>query len=1034
LYRYVNGSGYYLKDYCYGAGHCTWQIGPEGLAWLRKRGVTQDGDHVSPRDRDTLLQRGLIWTTGEGGPPGLVAPALSPVLEKLAADLVGWARQGGLRELTEVLCDWYGDQRDQCFSHSFLTWLGQLTPPSVAGLDGISAPDFDDLATPSVLARLTDPLHRHFAEQGNTHVLWRLACLVGLVSRQRLGSTTCPPAWEQQRALCRLFALLAPLEPTRDPRAPIPGRAASSLLCLRPFLRWDVDLQQVVIVLPEQQLPPGVHGLTWEVTPGSCPQPEVWRSSDGWRVREASSHALPPASHYTVTTALCRSPAAADQAERAGFALPEETCVLFDLDGDLLAWEDGAARSPGEYLALVRTDQRDALGARAGVAAVERIVLGPVGWRGWQGWRMRLAPGADLPPYLIAGAAAVSWEVDPAPLAPVVWREALPVWPGSWPRLRVSDGAAFAGAVLEVTPEDPAGPPRFLRFGSDLRLQPTGPAGAATFHLGEVRALHNLFGSLRLTCRVPAAPDQPPLTARFIRLPSLRLGYVPDPLEPNRARAVRVQGPDLLLRGLRVEAETETLPDGEGVILRARHPVHSPGVDAVLPAGHGALRLRVPVSRCALQQGGQLRGDWRPLPLIDLDLASVGIDDRVFLELHEPADLENGALLCRLVGGGEVAAGRALARPAPLAVFALELHRWRDALGTDVQGTIQVRGRSRWLEVARLLQRQVVAPPPPPGPEPVGERAQLMTRLEKDLDRGERGPAWQLAEECLARARAPSASAADCDLLPLAAARAFLAFASDFGDLRRAADCLAGLAERTDLPEALVLRETVTWRLASWGIATETLTLERVERLSWLPRVPRRLLLEAEGWYHLARNVPCGSAGAWGSALELAERFLGLPETRGDRMERRDARLLAALSRLMLAQEPMPSEPEEADAWLQAVGFAVSYVRTPWRQPLSPENVPTLGQQAPTIFQPADADLLRFITAQARGENPSGPFAESLGQRGTEWFFAVQLLRARQARWSGRLLEARSQYERLLEQTQIDGPDFLLAVAVEEMP
>lgn len=88
LRKYVDGNGFFLTDYLHGVGHCTWQIGDEGLDYLNKRGVRAHGDQVGVRERTELQSRGWIWVTGphlDRQPPGtVVLPAdLRPLAEVL---------------------------------------------------------------------------------------------------------------------------------------------------------------------------------------------------------------------------------------------------------------------------------------------------------------------------------------------------------------------------------------------------------------------------------------------------------------------------------------------------------------------------------------------------------------------------------------------------------------------------------------------------------------------------------------------------------------------------------------------------------------------------------------------------------------------------------------------------------------------------------------------------------------------------------------------------------------------------------------
>src|SRR4051794_15949591 len=69
LRRYIHGQGYYIFGQVPGIGFCTWQIGKEGIEYLEKRGVSRDGDSVSPGDLRELHERRLVWTGGKGPGP-----------------------------------------------------------------------------------------------------------------------------------------------------------------------------------------------------------------------------------------------------------------------------------------------------------------------------------------------------------------------------------------------------------------------------------------------------------------------------------------------------------------------------------------------------------------------------------------------------------------------------------------------------------------------------------------------------------------------------------------------------------------------------------------------------------------------------------------------------------------------------------------------------------------------------------------------------------------------------------------------------
>src|SRR5262249_23545611 len=150
-----------------------------------------------------------------------------------------------------------------------------------------------------------------------------------------------------------------------------------------------------------------------------------------------------------------------------------------------------------------------------------------------------------------------------------------------------------------------------------------------------------------------------------------------------------------------------------------------------------AVRVRVPATRLGLVTEGSGFLGWQEPPLSDLDLSTIKTGDRLRIELHEEPALEDSRLLCRLVGGDEIAAGRLVGSGGPVWQFEVELHRWRDGFGLTSGGTIQARTRGRWADIVLLREREEPTPSESP-PKPVSERTRLVLALEKALAREDR--------------------------------------------------------------------------------------------------------------------------------------------------------------------------------------------------------------------------------------------------------------------------------------------------------
>ena len=820
-------------------------------------------------------------------------------------------------------------------------------------------------------------------------------------------------------------------------------RATRNRLLSRPTVRWEVDLQQIVACLSGQRLPFGARGISWSVRPGECSPPQVRVEGDSRRLEEMSSEPLPPSTSYALEVVVQMAAGVASPAQQRRFDLPDDftPCVLFAHDGTLIP-EDADPLQPGEYLALVPKAGVAALRARGGVEMVERIPVGPVGWHGWQGWRLALAPEADVAPYRVEAAPdTATWEVELPPASSVAWRETLPIWTGGWPRLFIANSAAFADAVL-IIDHEPASvedSSLFLKVGSDVPVRVEPQSGRSFLDLHSAPAARNCYGRLRLQCRPLLQHDGPAPIAHFVRLPAMRLGYAEDPKAPTAALAVRVRFDDPVL-AIEPEPDTEVLSEGGAFLLRAQRPHLSPGVSARLPGQRAEMRVRVPVTRGRLVSAAHGTGGWQSLPICGLDLAAVSLDDRLRLEFHESPATEDGHLLFRLSGVGEAVGGESLGQAEALHVYEIDLHRWRDRFGVGAGGMVQVRARSRWFDVAQLgghAEPELPTLEPVP-PVPEGERGRLLASLEKALEVGDRASVFSLSDECFSRSVVAGAVAGDAELLPLAAGRAVLAVASTVEELGLAIDRLADLSDRTDLPEALLLRETLALRREGHTSIRETWSQERVERLGHaLPDIPGKALLLAEAYYHYARHLPGGAPAFWQSCLELTERFLAVSGLRELRSLKADGLLLRELARLNLAKPPLVAELPPTDdirgTWIAAARHAGHSIRAAGgRGPgATPPRLPLLS---PCVLRPEDVALLRVTTAQGRGESAPEDAWALLRHWQPGQFFAIRLLRARQARLQGQIDEARAEYDRLLAEVLDRGPDDLLDVVTKERP
>ncbi len=1042
LKQYTNGRGYYLTGHIPDVGFCTWQIGSEGLAYLAARGISASGDSVRIEDIRTLLDRGLIGTE-HGGPSGTAAASGPEWVRDLSDRLAAWSVEGGVEALTRIVCPGGGaqtDHRPRCFPTSFLTWAsGMDQAAGPARLAGIAAAEFESLAA-DVLDELgDDPLFGDLINRGAVGTVWRLARVVGSVAVQLRTSPNCPDEWRGMPLLQWLFTRLRDrqaVDPTghrrTGPRRPTSWSA--------PWIVWDVDLQEVVAVLPAQLLPAGAAGVSWRVCQGQPVHPLVRPGPRGRVIEESVSNALPPADTYDAELTPSGQP---DGRIRWSIICPRESpLLLFHTDGRLVDCEAPDPLTPGRYLALVRPGAAVAVKSLHGFTTVEPIPVGPRGWNGWSGCYADLDPGASIPGYRVAAEAPVlRWEIEIPPESGVRWLETCPVFIGSLPRITVEPADAFRGAVLEVTVGGMAAVEAesfYLTLGKDVPL--SGTVGPGVADLNAAPQLRGRYGRFRLRCQPASRLDHPALTLGFTRLPAMRVEYVPDPLRPSSATAV-LMTPDVPVAGLVAGPDTDITPAPArgpiSLILRSTRPESAPGVIARLPAEGWEIRVRVSISRACLITRHDGFGGWMPLPVRDIDFGSVELGDRLRLEFHTPPVLEDGRLVSRLQGRGELLVGEPLDRSGRPTVFQIDLHRWRDGFGVGSCGVVQVRGGSGWIDVAALTAPQSDQQPPGPVPE---EDVPWWTRLASELGqavrRGDVASASELIDRCLATSAGPQASPCAADLLPLTAAEAALVVRppSGWAEVRTAVN---RLAVRDDLPEAKVFAATFAIRSGPGeGVGGEW-SLSRVEEVKAdLPNARGAAVVLAECWYRLARSAGQPAAGCWRSCLELCNRYLthGGCETG---LAFSDALLLRDLACLMLRADPA-SGPAPTDVlpghrgWIEAIRLAGRFLRQPWHGRANREPLADLTSPAPTVLCREDEALVRFLVAMVTGSGEPERYWPLVSELSEGYFYALPLLRARYARSQGDLTTAEEEYNRAWAVSLAgEHNDFLDVIAAE---
>jgi hypothetical protein len=935
-------------------------------------------------------------------------------VKPLADGLVAWSLSGGVDTLATIVCPASGaaaDSRPQCFTKPFLTWLGGLDADAgLVHFAGITPAEFDALAADSVDELSEDPLFGHLLSRGAIGVLWRLSRLAGSVAVRLRAGSECPAEWQAAPLLSWLFAQVKECEDGRraSPRSTGQRRPGG---WVGPQILWAVDLQEVTALLPGQLLPEGVTRVEWRVGRGKPIHPHALAGPRGRQIEESVSEPLPPADAYAVE--LVPSGGTPERTRWTISYPAESAVVLFHTDGRLVDAEDPDPLTPGRYLALVRTGKESSVRALRGFSLVEKVPVGPIGWTGWSGWSVEVCPGATVPGYRIADATQeVRWETDPPAKSGVSWLDACPVFLGELPRLRMEPAEAFRGAVVEVVTAGAGGvggEPVYLTLGRDVPVHESGETWVA--NLNAVSQLKSRFGRFILKCQPAGGLDRSPLVLVFNRLPSMGLEYVPDPQRPNAATAVRVIANETQI-GVVPGADTEVLaeqvdPKPVRFVVRSTNPESAPGVHARSRAADWEMRVRIGVCRAGMVSGQTGFQGWRTVPFEEIDLSRIYNGDRLRIEFHRPPVTENGRLVTRLPGRGELLVGESLDQSATPTVFEIPVHRWRDGFGIGSCGAIQVRGGAGWLDAARLVSSETAQPAPAVAPPAETWWQQLTAELDQSVVRGDRDTASELIMRCLEAANGPTSSPSASDLLPLAAARAALVVQSpsEWAAVRSAVDRLQG---RDDLPEARILTTVIDIRGADRLTSATGWSLAMVEETeARLPNIPAAAAVRAECWYRLARSAGGAAEGCWRACADRAGLYL-TADLAENGIAFSDALLLRDLARMVLGAppttEPVPNGVSPTHrGWIEAVRFATGFVRRQWHGRAIPEVRLDLTAAAPSVLCHEDAALLRVLVGIATGRGEPERHWPLVAGLPEGYFYALPLLRARYARYVGSL-------------------------------
>ena len=1006
--------GHYLVGSLFGRSVVTWQIGSDGLGYLRACGVSP-GSSVSTAQLQYLHSLGWVWTgqtgvdQGSGGACGMEVPL---------AGLISWAETGDPTRLLAVLAEARLDLR-RCYSQTFVEWARGMVPgASLAPLTDLTYAAFVEYGGRRSAARLNGLHQQLLAADGGLAVLWHWVRLAGHVVRWAEMADELPAAWRGTAYEAVDHVLRQP--PVAGPAtgSVAPGPATLAVHGVVPYLQWLVDDQEVRLVLPGGPLAKGAR-VTWTVEGREQTAPVVHPAPAHDWLEEACSGPLACAAAWDVAVRTATTPEQC-QIVRHHVKVPADAgVVVFDRNGRAV---DGrvALLSPGTYWVLTAEDAVSTGPlARAGIEVIDEAAFEPVGWAKWSGALVSLAAGAQLGPYHVGSLrGTVSWELV-APADPVEFVQPTKAYVGCLPLVTVtaSDDTLLADAQVAV------GPP-----GAALRswpLQPS-PADGANPGLLVVRdGQRTIDLSLdprsvgaggRCVVRLMAPhlpPSGTPAALHFIALPGCQVSYSIDDEHPEESRAVEIVADGEVVAG--PDSRVMCSPGSRHTIYLRDRLVAPLASFSVLPRGASTpavLSVRVPVSRAALQSHDAPLPSWQRLPLT-IERDAIRLDTVLLLELaDEPLVTSRGELVCRLSTGEPMVAGRSNGRASR---FRVPLHQWLPSIGPCTSAAVSVHCAGSWRVIANVVGH--MPPEPVPAWHPTDRHQGLFDALSA------RGSDRSAAEACAAACECALAETGCPDwfaeLYLTRLARLHLVW----GDLQGTVEVIGRLRSRCGgTPDGQELQTRVHVRS---GKLDGHELLQAVATLMGLPDSPGQRMALAESTYRLAR----AGKGGVGALAGCRRGLLSLPD--GGRLEGPDAALLLGLVTVLLDEIPPAALVEGLGSWGKALGLVAHYLHHP-RETNRAKPRHAAPVDPPCVWARVDAMYVAVALGQIAGCSVEHAQAvlRTLCAEGP-YMPRKELLLARQLVIDGELDEAKQWYRRILDSRDAQrGAD----VAIHEIP
>jgi hypothetical protein len=356
------------------------------------------------------------------------------------------------------------------------------------------------------------------------------------------------------------------------------------------------------------------------------------------------------------------------------------------------------------------------------------------------------------------------------------------------------------------------------------------------------------------------------------------------------------------------------------------------------------------------------------------------------MEFDGVPTLINNELVCRMVHGPGINAGKPRACGN---TFEIPLHRWRDSLGKDACGLIQVHCDNKWIDIVRLTGTK-----PPDGSEGLPLIKELNIAI-ADLD-------WERIEYYAEVILDNFNNSILDEIYRIAVARALLFL----GKYKRINEILSPINNRDDIPEAglYMFQARLRQGQLNYGEINE---LENKVQL-WPDSTAKNLVL-AELSYKIGRMGQEGKG-----ALQACRRYISEIARESFNFE---IVLIDSIAAFLLNEDHMEYPCTENKLYtyckdvLEIMTFVKQYLNKPLQLFVNNLHLKLNFEIIRKLWVANDVNLITMCLAQANGDlELAGNYLEKFEGNREEIYKVIKVLKARQLFLTGQKEKARKAY------------------------